>query len=174
MTVWPVYPSYLLERGNMALWPVYPSYLVDSGSMTLLPVYPSYLVECGNMPLWPVYPSDLVKCGHMTLSTVYPSSQVGLDVWSFVGPFVNFHSSCVRTARALARLRGCAGSAERSLFAYVISTIISWAVSNCLPGCDEKKIKRQWSGTDTIDFYNLPETLNGKGIRTTMSRLSLR
>ena len=34
-------------------------------------------------------------------------------------------SSCVRIAKALARLRGCAGSPEPSLVAYVISTIIS-------------------------------------------------
>ena len=37
---------------------------------------------------------------------------------------------CVRTAKALVRLRGCAGSPEPSLVAYVISTIISWAGSN--------------------------------------------
>ena len=34
-----------------------------------------------------------------------------------------FHSSCVQTAKALASLRGCAGSPEPSLVAYVISTI---------------------------------------------------
>ena len=32
----------------------------------------------------------------------------------------------MRTAKALARLRGCAGSPEPSLVAYVFSTIISW------------------------------------------------
>ena len=36
----------------------------------------------------------------------------------------------VRTAKALARLRRCAGSPEPSLVAYVISIIISWADSN--------------------------------------------
>ena len=50
------------------------------------------------------------------------------DVWFLVGPFVYFHTSCVRTAKALARLRGCAGSAESSLVAYMISAIMSWAV----------------------------------------------
>ena len=45
---------------------------------------------------------------------------VGLDVWCLVGPFVNFHISCMRTAR-LARLRWSPN---------VISTIISWAGSN--------------------------------------------
>ena len=44
-----------------------------------------------------------------------------------VRPFVYFHTSCVRTAKALARLRGCAGSPEPSLVAYVISTMVSWA-----------------------------------------------
>ena len=34
----------------------------------------------------------------------------------------NSCASCVRTAKALARLRGCAGSPEPSLVAYVIST----------------------------------------------------
>ena len=53
----------------------------------------------------------------------------GLDVWFLVGPFVHFHTSCVWTAKALSRLRECAGSPEPSLVAYVISTIISWAGS---------------------------------------------
>ena len=35
----------------------------------------------------------------------------------------------MRTVKALARLRGCAGSPEPSLVAYVISTKISWAGS---------------------------------------------
>ena len=39
--------------------------------------------------------------------------------------FVYFHTLCMRTAKALAWLRGCAGSPEPSLVAYVISTIIS-------------------------------------------------
>ena len=57
------------------------------------------------------------------------SHPVGLDVWFLVGPFVYFHISCVRTVKALARLRRCAGSPEHSLVAYVVSTIISWAES---------------------------------------------
>ena len=56
---------------------------------------------------------------------------VGLDVWFLVWSIVDFHTSCVRTAKAQARLRGWAGSPEPSLVAYVmISTIISWAGSN--------------------------------------------
>ena len=57
------------------------------------------------------------------------SHPMGLDVWFLVGHFVYFQTSCVRTAKALASLRGCAGSPEPSLVAYVISTIISWAGS---------------------------------------------
>ena len=59
------------------------------------------------------------------LQTCMGSYLVGLDVWFFV----YFHTSCVRSAKALARLRGCAGSPEPSLVACVISTIISWAGS---------------------------------------------
>ena len=58
------------------------------------------------------------------------SHQVGLDVRYLVGSFIYFHTSCVRTAKPLARLHGCAGSPEPSLVAYVISNIISWAGSN--------------------------------------------
>ena len=39
------------------------------------------------------------------------------------------HTLCERTAKALVRLRGCAGSPEPSLVAYVINTKISWACS---------------------------------------------
>ena len=38
--------------------------------------------------------------------------------------FVFFHTSCVRTVKAVARLCGCAGSPQPSVVAYVISTII--------------------------------------------------
>ena len=58
------------------------------------------------------------------------SHLVGLDVWFLVGPIVYFHTSCDRTAKALARMRRWAGSPEPSLVTYVISTIISWAGSN--------------------------------------------
>ena len=54
---------------------------------------------------------------------------VGLDVWFLVRPIIYFHTLCVRTAKALTRLRGWAGSPLPSLVAYVISTIISWAGS---------------------------------------------
>ena len=35
------------------------------------------------------------------------SHPVGLDIWFLVRPFTYFHTSCVRTAKALARLRRC-------------------------------------------------------------------
>ena len=47
-----------------------------------------------------------------THKTTHP---MGLDVWFFV----YFHTSCVRTANTLARLRGNAGSPVHSLVAYV-------------------------------------------------------
>ena len=50
-----------------------------------------------------------------------------------VGPFAYFHTSCLRTEKDLARLRGCAGSPVPSLIAYVINTIISWAGLNVFP-----------------------------------------
>ena len=49
------------------------------------------------------------------------------DFWS--DPFIYFHIPCVRTGKALARLRECAGAPEPSLVVYVICTIISLAGS---------------------------------------------
>ena len=65
----------------------------------------------------------------LMFQTCMGSRPMGLDIWFLVGPFAYFHNSCARTAKALARLRGCAGSPEPSPVAYVISTIISWAGS---------------------------------------------
>ena len=65
----------------------------------------------------------------LILQSFMRSHSVGLDVWFLVGPFVYFHTLCVRTAKARARLRGCAGSPEPLLVAYAIRTIISWAGS---------------------------------------------
>ena len=63
----------------------------------------------------------------LILPTCMRNHPVELAVWFLVWPFVYFHTSWVRRAKALARLRGCAGSPEPSLVAYVISMIISWA-----------------------------------------------
>ena len=61
----------------------------------------------------------------LILQTRMRNHPVGLDVWFLAGPFVYFNTSCVRTVKALARLRECAGSPELSLVAHVIS----WAAS---------------------------------------------
>ena len=66
----------------------------------------------------------------LILQTHMCSYPVGLDVWFLVGPFVYFQTSCMRTAKALSRLRRCADLPKPSLVVYVISTIISWAGSN--------------------------------------------
>ena len=66
----------------------------------------------------------------LILQTRMRSHPVELDVCFLVGPFVYFHTLSVRTAKALMRPCGCAGSPELSLVAYMISTIISWADSN--------------------------------------------
>ena len=58
----------------------------------------------------------------LILQTRTHSHPVGLNDWFLVGPIVYFHTLCVRTAKALARLRWCAGSPEPSLVAFVIST----------------------------------------------------
>ena len=58
------------------------------------------------------------------------SHPVGLYIRFSVRPFIYFHTSSVRRANALTRLRGCAGSSEPSRVAYVITTIISWAGSD--------------------------------------------
>ena len=90
------------------------------------------------MRLW-YFPSFV----NSLLQTRMRSHPVGLDVWFLVGPFVCFHTSYVRRAKALARLRGCAGSPEPSLVAFVISTKISWASSRCsLPHLPEHFIRR--------------------------------
>ena len=70
------------------------------------------------------------------------SYPMGLDVWCLVRPYVYFHTSYVRTAKALARLRACAGSPVSSLVANVISTIISWAGSIRVD-CNSTVIHRQ-------------------------------
>ena len=63
-----------------------------------------------------------------------------LDVWFLVRPFVYFHTSCVRTAKALARLRGCAGSPEPSLVAYVLRTIIHELSHFCVAALSELRL----------------------------------
>ena len=89
----------------------------------------------------------------LILKTRMRSHPVNLDVWFLVEPFVYFHTLCVRSAKALARLRGCTGSPEPSLFAYVISTIISWAGSNYeIKPCQNKQysLTCNWWGLQAL------------------------
>ena len=46
--------------------------------------------------------------------------QWGPDVWFLVGPFVYFHNSCVRIAKALARLRRCLCDKYHNLMSWLI------------------------------------------------------
>ena len=54
------------------------------------------------------------------LQTRMRSHPARLDVWFLVGPFVFFHTSCVRTVKAPARPCRCAGSPELSLVGSMI------------------------------------------------------
>ena len=72
----------------------------------------------------------LIALCKLHLQTRMRSHPMGLHVCFLVRSFVYLYTLCVRTAKALARLRVCTGSPEPSLVAYVISTIISWAGSN--------------------------------------------
>ena len=67
----------------------------------------------------------LIALRKLSLQTRMCRNPLGLHVWYLVRPFVYFHTLCVRTAKALIR----AVSPEPLLFAYAISTIISWAGS---------------------------------------------
>ena len=106
---------------------------VDKPSI-LVHQYPSYCVEAEIqgyyslhvLKIWKYEPAHEIMAlfilRKLILQTCTHSHPVGLD-WLY------FPTSCVRTAKALARLHGCAGSPEQSLVAYVIITIISWAGS---------------------------------------------
>ena len=107
------------------------------------------------------------------------SHPVGLDVWYLIGPFVYFHTSYMRTAKALVRLRGCAGSPSPSLVAYVISIIISWAVSNeprhektCLWGLQSGKTQTGLRSLEMLDLACICIILSRQ--RTTKALIRLR
>ena len=103
------------------------------------------------------------------------SHPVRLDVWLLVGHFVYFHTLCVRTAKALARLRGCAGWPEPSLVTYVISTIISFIFLNkivdhiclhqkCIAACKAIIIfmYHYFLLFDAFNLWSIGNTLNEK------------
>ena len=91
-------------------------------------INPVHLLD-GDFFIWAMTLWYFSSSVYSILQTHMCSHPVGLDVWFLVGPLAYFHTLCVRTAMALVRLRGCAGSPEPSLVAYVISTIISRAGS---------------------------------------------
>ena len=77
--------------------------------------------------------SHLMRLWHFwrILQTRMRSYSVGIDAWLLVGSFVYSHTSCVRTAKALARLCGCADSPEPSLVAHVVGkchNLMSWLI----------------------------------------------
>ena len=62
-------------------------------------------------PIWTIsWDYGIFVLRKLILHTRMRSHPVRLDVWFQVGPFVYFDASCVRTAKALARLRECAVS----------------------------------------------------------------
>ena len=68
------------------------------------------------------------------------SHPVGLDVCILVGPFVYFPTLCVQTAKALASLRGCAGSPEPShprSFARVFAGCLCDTIISCAGSYNE-------------------------------------
>ena len=81
----------------------------------------------------------LITLHKLNLQTCMRSHPVGLHVWFSVRRSVYFNTLCVRTVKALI----CAVSPEPLLFAYAISTIISWAGSYNLDGT--KKTEDHWS-----------------------------
>ena len=93
--------------------------------------------------------------------------------------FLFIPTLCERTAKALARLRRCAGSPEPSLVAYVIRTTLSWAGSIIVVAidfqgfhvmrkhvfwvCDQVRLKLACSTSETSKSLE-PLDIAGKGI----------
>ena len=100
-------------------------------------IYIGYIMSFITLFVLPIEPAHeiMVLCvlRKLILQTRMRSHPVGLDVWRLVGLFIYFHTVRLWTAKALARQHRCVGSPEPSLLAYVISTIISWAGSYCMP-----------------------------------------
>ena len=86
----------------------------------------------------------------LILQTCMRSHPVGLGVWFLVRPFVCFHISCMRTAKALARLRGCSGETARM-------RRLAWAFASRL--CDKyhnlMKVARMFMYTVPAWFLKL-------------------
>ena len=68
---------------------------------------------------------DLTFFRFVVLQIRMHSPLFGLQTCVFAGSFLKISTSLLRTAKALARLRLCAGSPEPLLVAFVISTLFS-------------------------------------------------
>ena len=113
---------------SILLWEICPRELPHT--VTLYQVKPHLQINAIKSPYEPCHEiMALFVLRKLLLQTRMCNHPVGLDVWFFIGHFVYFHTSCVRTVKALARLRRWAGSPEPSLVAYAISTIMSWVGS---------------------------------------------
>ena len=83
----------------------------------------SFLLVSVYFPFEPAWDYKLI------LQTRTRSHPVGLDVWLFVGPFVYFYTSCVRTVKALstARMRRLACAFAGRLFDKY-HNLMSWLI----------------------------------------------
>ena len=70
--------------------------------------YMSYLYSIPRTSMYMWHERNKVYV-HVHVQTRMRSHPLRLNVWFFVGPLFYFHTLCVQTAKALARLRGCAG-----------------------------------------------------------------
>ena len=74
------------------------------------------------------------------------------------------------TAKALARLHGCAGSSELLLFAYVMSSFITWAAKyiNFTEHINKLNLTQSMSSkhVNALQYATLVYTLNFLNIRT--------
>ena len=67
----------------------------------------------------------------LTLHTCMRSHPVGLDVWFLVGPFPYFHTSWMRIAKALARLRRLAWAGHLCDKYHNLMSWLIWCVYVC-------------------------------------------
>ena len=85
------------------------------------------------------------------------SHPVGLDVWFLVRSFVYFHTSCVWTAKALARLRGCGRLCDKyhNLMSWLISLqpTPSHGITQCTTVVTVSPL--QWSVIILFVFYQI-------------------
>ena len=144
---WQVIIRFIFIKTNMNLFKLvakmhdklfFPHYLHCTADQCWRPGFPKAVYSTGNtsrknLLYEPAH--EIMALFVLRILIFHTRMRCHQDVWFLGGPFVYFHTLCVRTAKALARLHECASSPEPSLVAYVI-TIISWAGSYCFcPGC---------------------------------------